>query len=377
MSTQHGGTITLKPIGEVAAYQRNLIPANIPETYTLKPLFESIASEENIRNGVIAFRDFLYLFCDRLTSDGHTYAKPPKTPKSMGDYPFLYNVTNLLVDIGYHSKLAESGDSLLITEIPLFTTTIDEKGKITKPKISGSSQNECLRFLALCGFAFAGIDLEAKTFSIAEEQVLEVKYPENPIMLTGLKAMSIADMELRTSRRYWNDNYLLRCDYRLIKAEETDALDVLKDILHPLPEELQNIAIKLHQRYTGMGMTCVTIADDQHHFAYSYIKNSRRVLSPRDIYTLRVWELSLSMRHGYCLFVRAKKTDKYTEVIEKFPLSLQEKIARGYGCDRKLRNERCQHGCQGIRIPLDNTILGISKDIETWLDNELSYAMGK
>lgn len=365
MSTNHGETLMQKPISEYARYIKNLIPANIPETYTLKPMFENIASEENIRNGVIAFRDFIYLFCDRLISDGHLYAKPQKT-KNPADYPFLHNVNHLLIDIGNHSKLAESGDSLLITEIPSFTAP--------KPKIPVSKQIECLRFLALCGFVFTGIDLEAKTLNISEVQLLEVSYPNNPILLTGLKALSIADIELRT-RRYSNDDNLLRCDYRLIKAEDTDMLDVLKDFLHPLPEKLQKLALELHQRYIDMGMTCVTINDDAVHFAYSYIKNSKRTLSTRDIYQLRVWEFALSMKYGYCLVVRAKKTDKYADVIEKFPLSLQEKIAQGYGCDRKLRNERCQGGCQGIRIPLDESIFEIKRDIEIWLDNEVPCSL--
>ena len=107
------------------------------------------------------------------------------------------------------------------------------------------------------------------------------------------------------------------------------------------------------------------------HFAYAYIKKNPHTLSTQDIYSRRTWGLSISLKYGYCLVVRAKKTDKYTDIIKGFPLSLQEKIAKGYGCDRKLRNERCQEGCQGIRIPLDNSILGISKDIETWLDNEV------
>ena len=76
------------------------------------------------------------------------------------------------------------------------------------------------------------------------------------------------------------------------------------------------------------------------------------------------------MKYGYCIFVRAKKTDKYADAIKKFPLSLQEKITKGYGCDRKLRNERCQRGCQGFRIPLDESILDMKQDIETWLDLE-------
>jgi len=37
-----------------------------------------------------------------------------------------------------------------------------------------------------------------------------------------------------------------------------------------------------------------------------------------------------------------------------------------------LGNKHCQHDCQGIRIPLDNSIINISKEIETWLDSEIS-----
>jgi len=340
-------------------------------------MFGSVASEKSIRNGIVAFRDFLYLLCDRLIADGHLFAKPPKTPSNMTDYPFLHNMTNLLVDIGYYGKLAESCDALLITEIPLCTATIDENGKKKSPKISDSGLIECLRFLTLCGFVFSGTDVEAKPLTISETQPLEVSYPNNPILLTGLKALSIADMELRTGRRYWNDHNLLRCDYRLLKAEDTDILDELKDFLHPLPEQVQAYAEKLHQRYTNMGLTCTLSILDDVSFSYANIGKSQRALSSRDKYQQRIWAFSYSIRHGYSLFVRAKKTEKYAETIEKFPSFLQEKIAIGYGCYRKLGRERCQGDCQGIRIPLDDSILNIGRDIETWLDCEMPSSLGK
>ena len=372
MNTHHDEPVTQKPIGDIATYLKNLIPANIPETYTLNPMFERVASEENIRKGVIAFRDFLYLFCDYLISDGHLYVKPQKNPKSATDYPFLYQITDLLVDIGYHGKLTENGDALLITELPSFTVSVDEKGTIKKSKHPVSKLTECLRFLAHCGFVFNGIDVEAKTLDSSHVS-FEVSYPDAPILLTGLKAMSIADIELRI-KRYKNDNNhdnLLRCDYRLLKAEDTDVFDVLKDFLYPLPEKVQQFALELHQHYIDMGMTCVTIISTfEVHFAYSYIKNSQRLLSTRDIYQLRIWEFAFSTKYGYCLAVRAKKTNKYLDVIKQFPFSLQEKIAKGYGCDRKL-NEPCQGGCQGLRLPLDDSIIDISKHIEIWLDHEL------
>ena len=361
MSSYHSEAILQKPISEYAKHLKNLLPVNIPETYMLKPIFENIAEEDDIRNGVIAFRDFIHLFFDHLISKGHLYVRPQKT-KNPNSYPLLHNINQLLIDIGYHGSLAESADSLLVTDIPSFAAS--------KPKIPVSKQIECLRLLSSCGFVFACIDLEVQTFKFSEVQMFEVSYPSNPILLTGLKALAVASKEL--SIRFLNDaGDLLRCDYRVMKAEDTNILDVLKDFLHPLPEKVRDFAIKLHLRYTDMGMTCVTISEDQYHFAYSFIKNSRRSLSPRDIYQQRVWEFAISMRFGYCLVVRAKKADRYADVIKKFPQSLQEKITKGYGCDRKLYSEHCQGGCDGIRVPLDESILNIGCDIVTWLDCEI------
>ncbi len=375
MGTEHGGPVTQKPISETAKSIKNRIPAHIPETYGLKPRFQNVASQENIRRGVIAFRDFLYLFFDRLILDGDTYVQLQKNPKSATDYPFLYQIADLLSDIGYHGQLTKSGDVLRITKLPSFIAAADENGKTRKAKNPVSKLAEYLRFLTLCGFSFTGIDLNAKTLTLSEDQAMEVTYSKAPLLPTGLKAMAIADIELRTKRYVTDDNHdnLLWCDYRLIKAEDVDVGDALKEFVHPLPEGVQNFALALHQRYMDMGMTCAaTLSTFDVHFAYAYAKNSKKPLSSRDIYEKRIWELALTTRHGYCLVVRAKKTDRYADVIEAFPSSLQEKIARGYGCDRKLRDEPCQAGCQGIRFPLDRSILNISKDIEAWLDHEVS-----
>jgi hypothetical protein len=358
MSGEHGGPIKLKPIGEVAEHIKNLLPVNIPEFYPLKPRFKSIASEEKIRKGVVAYRDFLRLFLNRVISDGHLYFAPLKKPKNTHDYPFLCDVADLLADIGYNGILSDSGDSILITNI------------------SSSNALKSLRFLCLCGFVFNGINLDAKILTIAEDKPLEVQFPDNPMTLTGLKALSVADIELRT-KRYVSDkkhDNLLWCEYGLISAEEPDALNRLEDFLHPLPKEVQAFALALHRRYTDMGMTCAAIKSTfDIHFSYSYIKNSRRVLSSKDIYYLRVWEFSLTMRHGYCLVIKAKNIGKYPDVINKLPLSLREKIAKGYGCDRRLRDEPCQGGCQGFRIPLDDSTTDIWQGIDLWLDAEVSF----
>jgi hypothetical protein len=289
----------------------------------------------------------------------------------MVDYPFLHNLTNLLIEIGYHGKLSEGADALLLTEIPACTAVRDETGKTKGPKISYTHQMDCLRFLTLCGFTFTGINLENKA---AKGKVSSVSYPPAPALLIGLKALSVAYIELRTGQRYWTDLSFLRCDYRALGTEDANELGYLRDFVQPLLPKVQDFVLKLHHHQMDMGMTCVIVSKDPYEIAYSYIKNSRRTLSPRDIYQLRVFEFTFSMKYGYCMFVRAKKTNQYPDVIKTFPPHLQEKIARGYACDRKY-GERCQNGCKGILIPLDDSILGISGFIKTWLDNELPSAV--
>jgi len=367
MSTH--GPVVIRPISEVAEFQKNLIPVDIPGNYTLKHIFNDVAGEDCIRDGVVAFRDFLILFCDLLITDGHLYAKATKKPASIADYPFLFNVTNLLVDIGYYGKLSKNGDSLLIDKLPTCTATFDKNGKKKSARISQTGMVDCLRFLTLCGFEFSGIDFDEKPSINLTLQPFEVLYPDSPVLLTGLKALSIADMELRASIRYWNDNNLLRCDYRLLKAEESDMRDVLVDFLHPLSDDIRNFSLQLHQRYTDEGLTCINTRLGLVSFAYVCTSKIRNNLSERDIYSKRIWEFSYSIKDGYCIFIRPKRTDKYADIIKTFHTSLQNKIAQGYGCDRK-RGEPCKHGCQGICIPLDDTILSISDDIQTWLDNE-------
>jgi len=160
-------------------------------------------------------------------------------------------------------------------------------------------------------------------------------------------------------------------------VEDASMRDVLADFLHPLPKEIQEFALKLHQRYTDAGLACVNTRLGQISFAYAYLGKNRKTLSERDVYSKRVWEFSYSIRNGYCLFIKAKKTESYQDIIKTFDKSLQDKIAQGYGCYRKYGRERCQVDCQGFCIPLDNSILSISEDIETWLDNEIPNSSRK
>jgi len=377
MTTSHGPVI-LASIHELAYYLKNLIPSKIPEGLTFKPQFDVISEEVNLSQGIEAYRQFANNFCDTLASHGDTYFCLKTKPASPTDYPFLFCLTDLLSDIGYYGKLAHKTNAMLVTTLPTFTTQVDPSGKKKKSRHSTVKLMESIRFLSICGFEFSGLDIKAKKVNLTDGIEFEVTYPHAPNMFLGLKALSIADIELR-KKRYVSDNNrdnLLRCDYRLLLDDEADSEDALKEFLHPLTLELQTFVLDLHQHFTDLGMTCEsTLSTFEARFAYAYIKKAKKPLTSKEIYKKRTWEVCLSTRHGYNLVVKANKTGSYPELVETFPLLLQKKIEAGYGCDRKLRDTYCQRGCQGMRFPLDDSILEIGASFKIWLDKEVSYLL--
>lgn len=75
-------------------------------------MFESISNEENIREGVLAFRKFMYQLCDVLIADADLYDYHKKNARDFDDrvtisihFPFIYNVKCLLLNIGFHGGM--------------------------------------------------------------------------------------------------------------------------------------------------------------------------------------------------------------------------------------------------------------------------------
>jgi|GEM_PF-6473568 hypothetical protein len=82
---------------------------------------------------------------------------------------------------------------------------------------------------------------------------------------------------------------------------------------------------------------------------------------------------TILMNIGYHFNVKSTKTYEYTDIIKTFSPILQELIVKGYGCGRKREIGHCDGGCRGLPISLDDSVLNLQDDIETWFDQELSY----
>ena len=346
-----------KTLQEVASYLKEIMVPETQEVYAINPIYRCISEKETLRKAVLAFRSFLVRLYDVLYAKGAVYDTSKKAAHEYENrttlsvyYPFLHHAGTLLMNMGYQGMLTENAQALVCDN-----TVFDEK-------LSATKNLECLRFLADCGIYMEGMDLNDKKQSLSEIKAIKITYPDNPTMLTGLKVMAIAEMDHGT---LINQDVFLRCDYRALKRDETDALLILQDTIKPLSQEVQDFVLQLHLRYLNKGLTCVVEVKGFHiYIRYCYKRKD-------------IWGINASLNNGYHINVKPAKTSEYADTIKTYPPVLQALIAKGYGCGRKREIGHCDGGCRGLPIPLNDSVLDIREDIQNWFDQELSCLQKK
>jgi len=346
-----------KPLRDIARHLKTIILSEMPGIYGVKQMFTDISNDEGIRKGVNAHREFLHKLCDYLSINGDKYDKPKKFAHPFSDrvslpsnYPFLKNIENVLVCMAINGELNKNGDLLMVD---------GTKFSARLAKIPAVKVIECINCLTDNGFCISGIDLADKKVNFANK-LFEISYPENPAVLMGIKVMAKAKCEFEGTGIY---GIFLRCDYRFLVRDEIESVCFLKDMIRALPIENQEYILKLHNVYLDAGFQCTVSIVDELCIRFFYLYKRKEV-----------WSIIISVNNGYELAIRAEHTNEYANIIEKFHPYLQEKISKGYGCDKKRDpSSYCQGGCKGYRISLTNSLNHLSNDLVTWIDNELLF----
>jgi len=217
----YSGLSSESTLGDMARHLKSLLPADAPTNYFIKPMFTSIESEESIKSGMIALLDFMRLFYDLLAENSQQYDKP-KAPSRLGkkpsiavDFPFIYHIKSVLLNIGYHGILR--GNALSFSGLKTLVTIICCEGMEATTKISTPKLMDYIQFLSDCGMCFEGINLDTPKPCMANERLIEVTYPDNTDVLVGLKIMAVAQRKLQWKTK---DEVFLRCDYRALSSDE-------------------------------------------------------------------------------------------------------------------------------------------------------------
>jgi len=386
----------IKPLRDFAKHLKELVQ-DVPVDYSINAIYKGIAGEESIRNGVLAFRDFLCHFFDYIVANADLHDEPkPNANRVWGginftmDYPFLRDMAAVLMNIGIYGELNTSGDALVLSGDELLVVL--KKAKVSKAAVY-------LRYLSDCGIEFFGVDLDTEKPNLAKVSLLEVSYPDNPAMLIGLKMMANAQLEINKKRfkaGTWAcvntiDNVFLRCDYNALGEDEVEQISLINAIIKPFPAETQKLVLTLHQRLLDSGFKCeVTTGRNSaigFYLLYAFKTKPKRVVQAS-------WMIGITPNN--CgIKIDAKNASEYSDVIEKFPHDLLALIRNGSGCinhpashESELESTGYKFIVNGIDhlkcsvitcsnhdfwVPLTDLTNEKSRSIEDWINKELSY----
>lgn len=342
-----------KTLKDLAAYLKMIIVPKTDEKYKVNSIFEEHFNESDIYEGVDSFRLFLENLFDVLVIEADDYGTCKKVAHEYENrttlsvyYPFLNNVKTLLMRIGYFGEIE---DNKYIT----CTNTVFNK------KLSTSKTLECLSFLTHCGIQIDGINLNDKKQDLSKIEIIKLLYPKDSKMWIGMKIMAIAEVDLGT---LLNQDTFLRCDYTILKHDKPDEISTIKDMIKPLSFDVQTFILDLHNRYLDKGFRCVIEIKGY----WIYIKY---MYKRKDI-----WGINVSLNNGFHINSKTLHMNDYQETIATFQPRQQEIIDEGFGCGRKIPAiGQCNGGCRGMLIPLDDSIIDLKEDIETWFDSEYQF----
>ncbi len=350
-----------KQTKDMALFIKGIMPTSILENYSIKPIFKNISNEESIREGVFGFRKFLYRFCDYISNNKtvgeevtkKTHGFEDNTTLSK-DFPLFNNLVSILVNIGFYGELSDVNKSLLLKDFESLCL-VGNANLNSKTKMSISKLIEGFRHLKNCGFCFEGINLDEKNPNIEKLEFLKISYPDNPMMLVGMKAMATAQCKLRT---FGYQDYFLSCDYKIL-IDSNDQIDMdFKDFINPLPTDLKDFVMQTDKLFIQSGLTQRV---ESKYFRIKIIYSYKS----KEIFTFS------SSINGICFIIKSNNIINFPSIIESFPGTLQQKILKGFGCYRKTGGDHCEGACQGYRFPLDGSFLPIIDNVRTWIEKEL------
>jgi len=361
--------MTQKNLGSVAAHLKSLLPTSIPEDLTVSVDYMSIASQGEIKKGLLAFRDYMERLYDHLMNDDELKDTPIKKKKKFSDettltveFPFINNIKSILINIARYGVFLDDRSAIRVDEWNklCLKTSLNKNSTST---ISNAQMLKTLRFLSSTGLSILGIDLNQKKIDPSSIKYLEFSYLENQDILIGHRAFGLAQ-DIFSTRK--NDDILLRCDYQSLSPDNEDLELVLEEFTKSLSTDLQDQLRSLHKEYLKQGMKC---------------EIDKGFLCTQILYSIKgkmLWRFSQSYHNGFRLVMKAKKEKSYMDVVEGFSQELGNKIKAGYGCNRKSGSGHgnCQRGCEGISFPMDRKLLTLIQEIHQWQQNELKYYLG-
>ena len=222
-----------KDLSYVCNYLKALVIPDMPDDFVVAEKFKHGLTEDEIRKGILAFRDFLYVLFDKLAADKDKIDVKTGSKYDIDGYigdngdgnifkcfPSICDLGIILFSLGFHGILETSHENKLTVNSEDLFTVISPKSErwYSLVKMSDDRKLEMFHLLSDFGLRFDGADfLEEVDFSKVKQ--FDIAYEKNNYFIVGLKMIAEAAANVKSPYIGLSGTFL-RCDFYPLANEK-------------------------------------------------------------------------------------------------------------------------------------------------------------
>jgi hypothetical protein len=280
-----------KDLTYVCNYKKALVIPSMPDNFIIAEPFRHGFTNEELRKGITAFRDFLYSFYDFLSANkykidvetGKKYDPNGSTNDSGNGninncFPIFCDIPHILVALGFHGRFVKGSElKLRIHSVDLLTVICSKSHKyMSLANKSSERLNEMFCLLSELGLCFTGLDISNK-INFSKTGTFHITFRKNDYFIIGLKL--IAEATVNNKYHYYLVNMLppafLRCDFYPLANELPKKHKIkIREFVNPQQSEVKEWILNLDSFLMNNGCTIThTLDGDQFSYLKRKIKN--------------------------------------------------------------------------------------------------------
>ena len=255
-------------LSDYCQYSKALIVPRIDDDFQIADRFRHGLSDEEIRSGIDAFREFLYTFYDKLSAEKDSIdiiASKKYNPYDKRDkynarvcFPTLHDLTMCLFTLGIRGNLDSAGIKLVVRADELLTVICERTEKyMSFVKMSGARRAELFHFLYDLGVRLDGLEL-TRDIDFAGVDAFAVTSVHSDYFPIGLKLLAEATANHRDYYYIMNVFGVLgRCDYRPLAnpTPKPHIMDII-ETANSQSEEVREWIAQTHNYLVAQGCIC-------------------------------------------------------------------------------------------------------------------------
>jgi len=314
--------IVMQDIACICNYLKGLVIPHTPTDFVVAEPFRHGMSNEELLDGIAAFRTFLYELYDKIAAAGK-------------DFAMIHDIAVVLSTIGLYGRLETDirnelvvvGDDLLIPLSP------------TKPpamnKLNNKRKQEVFDYLSEMGFYFENLNL-SESIDLTKTGIFYITHENDDRIIIGLKLLAQAKNNIKSGFQKFMTTFMRADFYPLANAVPKAHTATAHEFANSQPPEIREwiIAAEKLLMDNKCKISCFYLSNTNGDGSFSYAKRGKTIC-----------RIAMGMG-GSLIDIRGNHFTNESTILPDLPSHMLNTIRQG-GCGNCADNPNfvaCRHG---------------------------------